>query len=98
MAAQLLKLRLYTATVIHSLQPRDPASRVPGFIFALGFYSLLPKDKVYNCNPQMEELKENIYREIATIPAEQLHRVNQNLFCWHEECLCVERQHFQHLL
>jgi hypothetical protein len=29
-----------------------------------------------------EELKQNIHREIANIPAEQLQRVNQNLFCW----------------
>jgi hypothetical protein len=29
----------------------------------------------------MEKL-ENIDREIANIPAEQLLRVNQNLFCW----------------
>jgi hypothetical protein len=56
------------------------------------------KDKVYNSNPQMEELKENIYREIANIPAEQLRRVNKNLFCQCEECLCVEEQHIQHLL
>jgi hypothetical protein len=30
------------------------------------------KDKVYNSSPQTEELKENIRREIANIPAEQL--------------------------
>jgi hypothetical protein len=29
----------------------------------------------------MEELKENIHREIANIPAEHLQSVNQNLFC-----------------
>jgi hypothetical protein len=28
------------------------------------------KDKIYNSNPQREELKENIHREIANIPAE----------------------------
>jgi hypothetical protein len=39
------------------------------------------KDKVYNSNPQTEEeLKENIHREIADIPAEQFQMVNQNLF------------------
>jgi hypothetical protein len=54
------------------------------------------KDKVYKSDPQMEELKENICKEI-TIPAEQLQRVNQNLSCWCEECLHVEGQHFQHL-
>jgi hypothetical protein len=42
----------------------------------------------------MEELKENICREIANIPAEQLQRVNQNLFQQYEECLHVEGQHF----
>jgi hypothetical protein len=34
------------------------------------------KDKVYNSNPKTEALKENIRREIANIPAEQLQRVN----------------------
>jgi hypothetical protein len=39
-------------------------------------------DKVYNNNPQMEELKENIHRKIANVPAEQLQSVDQNLFHW----------------
>jgi hypothetical protein len=56
------------------------------------------KDKVYNSNPGMEELKENIRREIANILAKQLRRVNQNLLRRCEECLHVEEQHFQHLL
>jgi inhibitor of nuclear factor kappa-B kinase subunit alpha len=57
------------------------------------------KDKVYNSNPRTEEeLKENIRREIANIPAEQLQRINQNLFHWCAECLHVEGRHFQHLL
>jgi hypothetical protein len=34
------------------------------------------------------KLKENIHREIANIPAEQLQRVNQNLFHQCKECLC----------
>jgi hypothetical protein len=56
-------------------------------------------DKVYSSDPRTEEeLKENICREIASIPAEQLQRVNQNLFHWCEECLDVEVQHFQYLL
>jgi hypothetical protein len=38
------------------------------------------KDKVYNTDPRTEELKENVCREIANIPAEQFRRVNQNLF------------------
>jgi hypothetical protein len=32
-----------------------------------------------------EELKENIHKEIANIPAAQLQRINQNLFCQCEE-------------
>jgi hypothetical protein len=55
--------------------------------FLLGLF----EDKVYNSNPGTEELKENIRREIANIPAERLPPV-----C--EECLCIEGQHFQHLL
>jgi hypothetical protein len=35
----------------------------------------------------MEELKENIHRGN---PAEQLQRVNQNIFRWCDEYLCVE--------
>jgi hypothetical protein len=38
-------------------------------------------DRAYNSNAQMEELKENICTEIANVPAEQLQKVNQNLFC-----------------
>jgi hypothetical protein len=34
------------------------------------------KNKGYNNNSLTEELKENIYREIANIPAGQLQRVN----------------------
>jgi hypothetical protein len=49
------------------------------------------KDKVYNSNPRKEELKENIHRKIANISAEQLQRVNQNLFHQCKECLCAER-------
>jgi hypothetical protein len=45
-----------------------------------------------------EELKGNIRREISNIAAENLQKVNQNLFSQCEECLCVEGQHFQHLL
>jgi hypothetical protein len=40
------------------------------------------KDRVYNINPW------------ANIPAEQLQRVNQNLFQWCKECLHVDEQHF----
>jgi hypothetical protein len=45
-----------------------------------------------------EELKENIRREIANIPAEQLQGVSLNLFHQCEECVYVEGQHFQHHL
>jgi hypothetical protein len=56
------------------------------------------KDRVYNSNPRTEEeLKENIPREIANIPAEQLQRVNQN-FCQCEEYLHLEGLHSQHFL
>jgi hypothetical protein len=61
------------------------------------FWSCL-KDKVHNSNPQMEELKENIHKEIVNNPAEQLQRVNQNLFCLYKKCLHVEGRHFQHFL
>jgi hypothetical protein len=39
------------------------------------------KEKVYKRNPHnLEELKNNILREISTIPGEELQRVNYNLF------------------
>jgi hypothetical protein len=57
------------------------------------------KDKVYYSNLRTEEeLNENIRKETANIPAEQLRRVNQNVFRRCEECLLVEGQHFQHFL
>jgi hypothetical protein len=56
------------------------------------------KDKVYNSNPQMEDLKENIHGKITNISAEELQTVNQNLFHTCKECLYLEGQHFQHLL
>jgi hypothetical protein len=37
-----------------------------------GFFWGCLKHKTYNTNPRFEELKENIRREIANIPAEQL--------------------------
>jgi hypothetical protein len=66
-------------------------------ILAICFWGCL-KDKVYSSNPRTEEEKENIHREIANIPAEQLQKVNQNLFRRCKECLRVEGRHFQHLL
>jgi hypothetical protein len=56
------------------------------------------KDNVYNSNPQTEEQKENIRRETANIPVDQLQRVNQNFFRRCEECVRTEGQHFQHIL
>jgi hypothetical protein len=44
------------------------------------------------------EVKENIHREIANIPAEQLQGVNHNFLSWCEECLRVEGQHFRQFL
>jgi hypothetical protein len=55
------------------------------------------KNKVYNPRKE-EELKEIIHKEIANIPAEQLERVNRNLFHRCEECLRAEGERFQHLL
>jgi hypothetical protein len=56
------------------------------------------KDKVYNSSQRTEERKENIRKESANIPAEQLQRVNLNLFRRFGECLRVEGQHLQHPL
>jgi hypothetical protein len=56
------------------------------------------KDQMYNSKPRMEaELKENNLREIANIHAVCLQRVNQNVICWCEECLCVVEEHFRSL-
>jgi hypothetical protein len=49
--------------------------------------------KFTTSTPKTKELTENIRREIANIPAEQLQSVNQNLFRRREECLHVEGQH-----
>jgi uncharacterized membrane protein len=68
----------------------------PILILVIFFFWGCLKNKVYNSNPQTEELKENIHREIANIPAEQFQRVNQNVFHWCKEYLHVEGQHFQH--
>jgi hypothetical protein len=57
------------------------------------------KDKVYSSNPRKEEeLMGNIRKETANIPAYQLQKVDKNLFRRHEECILIERQHFQHVL
>jgi biotin synthase-related radical SAM superfamily protein len=62
------------------------------------FFGGCLKNKVYSNNPQTEELKENIRREISNIPAEHLQKVNQNLFRQCKECLFVEGHHFEHFL
>jgi hypothetical protein len=61
----------------------------PIIILVIFFFWASLKDKVYNSNPQTEELKENICKEIVNIPAEQLESINQSLFCQCKECLCV---------
>jgi hypothetical protein len=67
-------------------------------IIVIFFFWGCLKDKVYNSNHCMEEEpKENIRRETANIPAEQLQGVNQNIFSQCEECLRVKGQYFQHL-
>jgi hypothetical protein len=45
----------------------------PSSLWFFFFWGCL-KGKVYNSNPRTEELNENICREIANIPAEQLQR------------------------
>jgi hypothetical protein len=56
------------------------------------------KNKVYNSHLVDGRTKKYINREIANIPAEQVQRVNQNLFRWCKECQHIQGQHFQHLL
>jgi hypothetical protein len=50
-------------------------------IFAIFFFWGCLKNKVCNSNARMEELKENIHREIANIPAEQLQPVRGMSMC-----------------
>jgi hypothetical protein len=73
-------------------------ARSPDLNHCYSFFRGCFKDRVYNSNPRTEEVKENIRREIANIPAEQLQRVNQNTFRLCEEYLRVELQNFEHLL
>jgi hypothetical protein len=64
-------------TIINSsIWPARSPDVNPGDFF---FFWVCLKNKVYNSKPiSEEELKENIIREIANIPVEQLQRVNQN--------------------
>lgn len=57
------------------------------------------KNKVYRNNPHtLEELKDNIRREIAAISEEELMRVNGNFLRRCERCVAAQGHHFQHLL
>jgi hypothetical protein len=57
------------------------------------------KDKVCKTNPHtVEELRNNIRREISTVSGEELQRVNNNLFRKCTECIWSGGQHCQHLL
>jgi hypothetical protein len=57
------------------------------------------EDKVYKRNPHtLEELRNNIRREAATISGEELQRVNNNAFRRYMECIRSGGQYFQHLL
>jgi hypothetical protein len=95
MSMQVLSDVFRDRIISSGIWPARSPSLNPGDFF---FWGCL-KDKVYNSNPRMEqELKENIRWEIANIPAEQLQRVNQNLFHQCEECLHVDGQPFQHHL
>jgi hypothetical protein len=61
------------------------------------FFWHCSNDKVYKNNSRTEEqLKENNRREIASIPAEELQRLYQNLFRRCEECPRVGGQHFRY--
>jgi hypothetical protein len=66
-------LSVFRDRIISSgIWPAHSSDLNPCDVFFLG----CQKDKVYNIKPQTEELKENVCREIANIPAEQLQRVN----------------------
>ena len=57
------------------------------------------KEKLYKRNPQtLEELKNDIRRDISTIPMEELPRVNYKLFRRYTECIRSGGQKFHHLL
>ena len=57
------------------------------------------KNKVYQNNPHtLEELKDNIIREITAIPDKELMRVNSNFLQRRERCVAAQGHQFQHLL
>jgi hypothetical protein len=56
------------------------------------------KVKVFKRNPRpLEELSNNIRRELSTVSGEELQRVNNVLFRY-SECIQSGGQHFQHLV
>jgi hypothetical protein len=69
-------------TVFYALQPHDQANRIEGHT-------------LQNKPHTEDELKENIQREILEVPWEELLWMNSNLY---REGVCVQVQHFQHLL
>ncbi|KAJ4451050.1 hypothetical protein ANN_02486, partial [Periplaneta americana] len=57
------------------------------------------ENKVYQNNPHMlEELKDNIRREIAEVSKEELVRVNANFLERCDKCVAAQGHHFQHHL
>ena len=57
------------------------------------------KNKVYITNPHtLDELKQNIRKEINVISEAELMRVNANFLRRCRRCIDAEGQHFQHLL
>jgi len=54
---------------------------------------------LYKTNPYtLEELRNNLCREISTIRAEELQMVNNNVFHSCTECIWSGGKYFQHLL
>lgn len=57
------------------------------------------KNKVYASNPHtLEELKQNIRREVEAISVDELMRVNANFLKRCQKCVDTGGHHFQHLL
>jgi hypothetical protein len=87
--------RVFEDRIISSIWP----ARSPDLNLVIFFFWSCFKANVYSNKPQTgKQLKENIPREIENIPAVQLQRVNRNLFLQGNKCLCVQGQHFPHLL
>ncbi|KAJ4433388.1 hypothetical protein ANN_15647 [Periplaneta americana] len=57
------------------------------------------KDRVYRSNPRtLDELKNNIQREIVKISDAELQHVNQNVIRRYNTCLAANGKHFHHRL